>query len=151
MAHYQALLGAAALAGWSLMLGPSGVKAEEAPAEASSFDEVLNALLGGNDVMVTVDLAQCTGGNPASPGMRIEGGFHIRSFIVPDRKLVAFSDVHSTIDKQGKPVTEYLQYRVSPDGKTDIRHTTTTTDPWSVISSYNYACEIGKGVNFVWR
>src|SRR5215472_15646913 len=84
MAHYQALLGAAALAGWSLMLGPSGVKAEEAPAEASSFDEVLSALLGGNDVTVTVDLAQCTGGNPASPGMRIEGGFHIRSFIVPD-------------------------------------------------------------------
>ncbi|MEZ2131396.1 MULTISPECIES: VirK family protein [unclassified Sinorhizobium] len=151
MMRYQDLLGTAVIAGLSMAAGPSGAKAEDEPTKTPSFDELLNALLGGNDVTVTVDLAQCTGGNPASPGMRIEGGFHIKSFIVPDRKLVAFSDVHSTIDKQGKPLTEYLQYRVSPDGKTDIRHTTTTTDPWSIISTYNYACEIGKGVNFVWR
>ena len=140
-----------AIAALSVVLAPSESIAGGVTGATPSFNTILDALLGGNDVTVTVDLAQCIGPSSASPGMRIEGGFHIGSFIVPERKFVAFSDIHATIDKDGKPLTEYVQYRLSPDGRTNIRHTTTSTDPWSVISSFNYACEIGKGVNFVWR
>lgn len=149
--RYQTLLGAAIMAGLSVALNPPGVKAEEAPDKTPSFGEVLNALMGGHDVMATIDLAQCTGPNPAPAGMRIEGGLHITSFIVPDRKFFAFSDVHPTIDRDGKPFTEYVQYRVSQDGKADIRRTTAMTDPWSVVASSNFTCEIGKGIDFVWR
>ena len=99
-------------------------EARQRPISASSYDRVANALLSGKDTTVVVDFARCSASDRTLPPLKIKAGLHIRSFIIPDGKFIAFSDAHSTLDRRGTPVTEYLRYHVNRDDTVEVDHST---------------------------
>jgi hypothetical protein len=116
-----------------------------------NYAQVLGALTSGRNVALTVNFSQCTLASTGASGPVVTGGLHIGSYLVPGNQYIAFADVHETLSPQNERVTEYIRYRVTPDGNVDIRTTTVRLSDGTLSNVAEYACAIGKGVNFNWH
>jgi hypothetical protein len=123
----------------------------ETPVNVSNsvgYNDIVAALKAGRDVELTTEISQCTTPQGAA-GPAVTGGLHIATFqITPDRSI-AFSDTHQSLTAQNTRLTEFIRYRVTPDGAMTL--TTTALDATDkVLGSMEYDCHLGKGAYFHW-
>jgi hypothetical protein len=113
----------------------------------TSFPAVVNALTQGKDVELTTMLGHCSApdGHTAGPG--VVGGLHIQAFQIPQNEFIAFSDTHVTLDPQNAEITEFIRYRVTPDGTVTVAVTTLDADGHAQPSPV-LTCKIGHGAEF---
>jgi len=116
-----------------------------------SYTQILVALTSGKSVAVIVNFGQCTLAATGASGPDVKGGFHIGSYLIPGNQYIAFSDVHETLSPQNARVTEYVRYRLTPDGKVDIRTTTVQLSDGTLSNQAEYSCSLGKGISFNWH
>lgn len=138
------------IAGCAAMMLAGHADARQRPTSVASYDRIANALLSGKDTTVIVDFAHCSASDRTLPPLKIKAGLHIHSFIIPDGKFIAFSDVHSTLDRSGAMVTEYLRYHVNRDNTVEVDHSTLAGNGNGVGVAAAYTCKIGDGVHFTW-
>ena len=111
----------------------------------TGYTRLLSALTSGRDVTVVVRFKLCTVAGTANRGPALTGGFHIGEFLALENQYVAFSNVHETLSPENERLTEFVRYRVMPDGRVSIR-TTNEQHDGSVGRSAEYSCAIGTGV-----
>ena len=143
------------LAAVVLLLSASpATPAQDSPAKAEvtlrseSYTRVLDALTSGMSVEVTTNFTQCAAAGTGAGGPTITDGFHIRDFLVPENKYIAFSDVHGTLGPDKERVTEYIRYRVMPDGTVSIRSATRQTITGKPVQLVEYQCALDESVSF---
>ncbi|MFC4274042.1 VirK family protein [Achromobacter aloeverae] len=122
----------------------------------NSYQAVLGALMKGQPVTVTVDLATCRGEADGRAGPSVRGGMRIGSFLVTRDQTIAFSDTHETLHEtttgsgEYEAVTEYLRYRLTPDGIVKLhmaKRGSASDKPIKIKTTYR--CQLGHGVNFL--
>lgn len=136
-----------------LLIALSGIcnvaQAASATPSLSTYTQLENALNAGKSVHVALDFSRCTVAGSQQAGPSLKGGMQIGSFLIPDGKFIAFSDVHQTLDSQNHPVTEYIRYEVRPDGQVSIRSAILQTSADTASLRGTYICTIGHGANFI--
>ena len=126
----------------------SGASACEDVSTLVRYDDVKEALLAGKQVSVLMDFAQCTDdANRDKSGPKLKGGYRINSFLIPDDAYIAFSDAHETLNKDEKPKTEFIRYRLTADNKLTIRTFSITGDV--VTPRARFTCHLNAGARFV--
>ncbi|TAT73454.1 hypothetical protein ELI54_34280 [Rhizobium ruizarguesonis] len=119
------------------------------PTRVPEFDEIVGALSQAKQVTVIIDFSRCIGSLDSAPP-RILAGLKIQSFMVVDGDQIAFSDAHATLDKDGKPFTDYVRYHVNREGIVEIRHSMVHTRGPAIKPAETYRCSIGNAAHFIW-
>ncbi|WP_426162328.1 VirK family protein [Pseudoduganella sp. R-34] len=130
------------LAGFSLVLLSTTAGAAELP----GYGDVVEALMHGRSVALTMDLAQCVD-NLGAKGPDRRAGLAIGSFMLPGSYL-AFSDTHFTLSPIGSPATEFMRYRLNNDGSLTLDVTVLGMPDYHPVRQMNYRCTIGAGARF---
>ena len=142
------------LAAAVLVICASGVTA--APAESSDsprvspvkkYSQLRNALLSGKNVVVTVHFDKCTVPGEGVGNLHLSGGFRINEFVIPNDGYISFSDVHSTLETDNTPVTEYVRYLMRPDGAVTIGFTTVSREG-KVVRESKFTCVDDRAIQF---
>ncbi|WP_297539155.1 VirK family protein [Amycolatopsis sp.] len=144
------ILVVAALAGAVVIGVGSAAGAESQPVEAAaltSFPAVVNALTQGKDVELTTMLGQCSAPDGHTAGPEVVSGLHIQAFQIPRNEFIAFSDTHVTLDPRNAESTEFIRYRVTPEGTVTVAVTMLDAGGHAQ-SSPVLTCEIGRGAEF---
>ncbi|RMV78646.1 VirK protein [Pseudomonas caricapapayae] len=139
MKHYYA----AALFALSL---PGVVHAGDA---LDSQTAIIQALNTGESVAVVIDLGQCKSSVAGAEPSRTKGGKRIDAYrITPDGTL-AFSDTHFTLDRDNKPIEQFIRYQIRSDGTAAFSMTTLSVPGYQAVGKpVSYECAIGKGLSF---
>nr|WP_245269740.1 VirK family protein [Ensifer sp. WSM1721] len=58
----------------------------------------------------------CTPATADTPPTKTRGGVSIDGYRITSDGTLAFADQHFTIDRDGKPIVQFLRYRIRPDG-----------------------------------
>ena len=117
-------------------------------ANSLGYNDIVAALKAGRDVEVTTELTQCATPQGVA-GPAVTGGLHIATFQVSQGNFIAFSDTHESLTAQNTRLTEFIRYRVMPDGTMTL--TTTALDATDkVLGTQEYDCKLGKGAYFHW-
>ncbi|SHM63170.1 VirK protein [Pseudomonas asturiensis] len=125
---------------------PACAFAGDALPDLSAITKALNT---GESVSVVIDLGQCTSSIKGAEPSKTQGGKRIDSYrITPDGAL-AFSDTHFTLDRDNKPIEQFIRYRVRPDGTADFSMTTLTVPGYQPVGqAVSFDCAVGKGLSF---
>lgn len=89
-------------------------------ASSAEFRAVLSALRSGKEVTMVADLSQCIDNRSGKAGPPIIAGLDIRSFMIAANKTILFSDVHDSVDPNGRETTEYIKYALDAGGTLHI-------------------------------
>jgi hypothetical protein len=133
----------------SLLLSGSLNAVAKATESSPKYAEVLNALQAGKNVKVILDLNRCTTVDSGKPGPAVQGGLVIGAFNVTVQNGISFSDAHQTVDGSGHPVTEYIRYSLSREGKLTVRVSKLAAAAEAVLQG-EFVCELPDGAKFVW-
>jgi hypothetical protein len=79
--------------------------------------------------------------------LHLSGGFRINEFVMPNDDYISFSDVHSTLEPDNTPVTEYARYRMKSDGAVTIGFTTVSREG-KVVRESKFMCLDDRAVQF---
>lgn len=125
------------------------------PAFASAGDalrdqpSIIKALNTGESVSVVIDLGQCTSSIKGAEPSKTQGGKRIDAYRITPDGMLAFSDTHFTLDRDNKPIEQFIRYRVKPDGKADFSMTTLSVPGYQPVGqAVSYDCAVGKGLSF---
>jgi hypothetical protein len=144
------ILVVAALAGAVVVGVGSATGADSQPMEAAaltSFPAVVKALTQGKDVELTTMLGQCSAPDGHTAGPEVVSGLHIQAFQIPRNEFIAFSDTHVTLDPRNAESTEFIRYRVTPDGTVTVAVTMLDAGGHAQ-SSPVLTCKISRGAEF---
>ncbi|KWT02427.1 MULTISPECIES: VirK family protein [Pseudomonas syringae group] len=139
MKHYYA----AALLALSL---PGLAQADDSLASLPAITQALNT---GASVAVVIDLGQCKSSVAGAEPSKTKGGKRIDAYrITPDGTL-AFSDTHFTLDRENKPIEQFIRYQIRADGTAGFSMTTLSVPGYQQVgNAVSYECAIGKGLSF---
>ena len=93
-------------------------------APVKKYSQLRNALFSGKNVVVTIHFDKCTVPGGGDSNLHLSGGFRINEFVMPNDEYISFSNVHSTLEPDKTPVTEYARYLMRSDGAVTIGLTT---------------------------
>jgi len=127
----------------------AAMPAQAAAQSISGYAQLESALTEGQDISVQVDLGRCTVADTGKPGPQLRGGTRIGTFLIPDNKYVAFTDVHPTLDAQNHPVTEYIRYQITPDGAVTVRTAFRSGSSDTATPRGVYNCAINQGIRLI--
>jgi hypothetical protein len=142
--RYRLLMLALSLA---TFVGLPDSRAAEPPADGSALE---HAVLAGKDIHVVLDLARCTEPDTGKAGPAIRGSLHPDGFMVQQDHGVAFAVSHFTVRPDKTPVTEFMSFRVKPDGKVALHSTFLNASSYAVLREAEFECDTGAGVTFIW-
>ncbi|WP_233238218.1 VirK family protein [Bordetella sp. LUAb4] len=157
LAAQEARNSAAVMPGQGVLSGAPLRSADTKPLQSlGSYQAVVNALMKGERLSLTVDLATCRNEADGRAGPVVRGGLHIDSYMVKPDQTLAFSDAHETLREtppgsgEYMAVTEYLRYRLMPDGvvKLHIAQRLGMSDQ-PIKDKKIYRCQLGHGVIFM--
>jgi len=111
------------------------------------YSQLRNALLSGKNVVVTIHFDKCTVPGGGVTNLHFSGGFRINEFVIPNDGYISFSDVHSTLETDNTPVTEYVRYLMRPDGAVTIGFTTVSREG-TVVRESKFICEHDRAIQF---
>ncbi|MCA1371821.1 VirK family protein [Bradyrhizobium sp. BRP14] len=115
----------------------------------ASFHEVELALTTGKPVNVSIDLGLCTPATGDTPPTKTRGGISIDGYRITSDGTLAFADEHFTIDRDGKPIVQFLRYRIRPDGGAEFTMVVFNVPSYERKgTSLAYKCSIGHGLSF---
>ncbi|CAM3127440.1 hypothetical protein BZK31_14100 [Pseudomonas floridensis] len=110
---------------------------------------ITKALNTGESVSVVIDLSQCTSSIKGAEPSKTKGGKRIDAYRITADGMLAFSDTHFTLDRDNKPIEQFIRYRIQPDGKADFSMTTLSVPGYQPLGqSVSYDCAVGKGLSF---
>jgi VirK protein len=112
------------------------------------YGDVLEALEGARVVKVMVDLHACHLPRGNVPGPDVVGGLTIDAFNEVPGKGILFSDVHQTLDAQGKPTTAYIRYDLTETDKLTV--TVTRFSANGTRKEDTFVCPVPGGARFAW-
>ncbi|KQQ45839.1 hypothetical protein ASF61_19505 [Duganella sp. Leaf126] len=125
---------------------PAALAASATP--LTTVNAVENALLGGADVTVTLDLAKCRNNDPAAAPSSTRGGLQISAFRITADGVIAFSDQRQTVDRNGLPILQVLRYQVKKDGSVAFTSHMFSLPAYTAAPVVSYACAVNQGVYF---
>lgn len=129
----------------------AGTWASATTAKPAAQDVSLqDAVMAGNDIRAMLDLSLCTAHESGAPGPALRASVHPNAFLVMKDGTVTFSDTHLSVRPDGKPVREFMKYRVLPDGQAEFQSAVLDPLNFSVLQKSQYDCLVGKGLAFVW-
>lgn len=135
---------------FSALLGLSLVGATSATSTLSDLPAVERALDDGRLVTVVLDLTKCQPGSTDTKATKTRGGKHIDAYRIDENGALGFADDHFTIGRDGKPIRQFLRYRVYPGGEVDFSMTIfSIPDYQRVGATLEYKCTINNGTRFV--
>ncbi|TQX81767.1 MULTISPECIES: VirK family protein [Rhizobium] len=110
---------------------------------------VIHMLGKGQPVAVTVDLSLCSAvPNDAKPS-KTRGGLRINAFRLTDDGTLAFADEHMTIDLDGKPIVQFLRYKVHPDNSAQFSMTVFSLPAYEQKGkTLEFNCAMDRGLSF---
>jgi hypothetical protein len=106
------------------------------------------ALVQGASVSAQIDLSRCRTKDGDQAGPDVHGGMHIHSYLVGPDHVIAFIDVHRTLDAQYRKMTEYVRYSVSLDQSVMVRIASAAEPDASAKPRGEYRCVINQGIRF---
>ncbi|WP_198018929.1 VirK family protein [Azorhizobium doebereinerae] len=96
-----------------------------------------------------MDLTQCLStATPPAPGT-VRGGLRIAAYrILPDNTLM-FADQHVTLDRDGKPIIQFIRYEVKPDESVIFTMTIMDLPDYARRKvQVGFRCRLGGGLKF---
>jgi hypothetical protein len=132
------------------LLSGSGHSVAQNQATSSIYPKLLDALVAGNSIAVTIHFDRCTVAGTHTRGPALIGGFRIDRFLVPDDRYIAFSHTHETLNPQNERVTEIVRYRVTPNDTMSIRTASIRARDGALSNQAEYLCALGDGVELTW-
>ncbi|NTI26860.1 hypothetical protein G6M87_32415 (plasmid) [Rhizobium rhizogenes] len=114
----------------------------------ATFPEIELALTTGKAVNVTVDLSLCTSATADTPPTKTRGGIRIDGYRITSDGTLAFADDHFTIDRDGKPVRQFLRYQIRPDGNAEFTMVVFNLPSYRKGTQLAYKCAISHGLSF---
>ncbi|ARA80819.1 VirK family protein [Pseudomonas ficuserectae] len=114
-----------------------------------SYPAIIQALNTGESVAVAIDLGQCKSSVAGAEPSKTKGGKRIDAYrITPDGTL-AFSDSHFTLDRDNKPIEQFIRYQIRSNGSAVFSMTTLSVPGYQQVGNpVSYECAIGKGLSF---
>ncbi|CAD0217261.1 MULTISPECIES: VirK family protein [Rhizobium/Agrobacterium group] len=114
-----------------------------------TLSEIELALTAGKPVNVTVDLSLCAPGVADTPATKTQGGMRIDAYRITTDGTLAFADQHFTIDRDGKPITQFIRYQIRSNGDADFTMVTFNMPTYERKgTSLAYKCAIDHGLSF---
>ncbi|KEA04497.1 hypothetical protein QOV31_005193 (plasmid) [Agrobacterium fabrum] len=115
----------------------------------ATLPEIELALTAGKPVNVTVDLSLCTPGTTDTPPTKTRGGTRIDAYRITTDGSLAFADQHFTVDRDDKPVVQFLRYQIRLDGDAELTMVVFKMPSYRRKgTSLAYKCAIGHGLSF---
>lgn len=115
----------------------------------AAFPEIELALTTGKPVNVAVDLSLCTPATEDTPPTKTRGGIRIDGYRITSDGTLAFADQHLTIDRDDKPVLQFLRYQIRPNGDAKFTMVVFSLPSYERKgTSLAYKCAISHGLNF---
>lgn len=114
-----------------------------------TYSAITQALNTGESVAVVIDLGQCKSSIAGAEPSKTKGGKRIDAYrITPDGTL-AFSDTHFSLDRDNKPIEQFIRYQIRPNGTATFSMTTLNVPGYQQVGSpVSYECGVGKGLSF---
>ncbi|MGE1151784.1 VirK family protein [Pseudomonas kitaguniensis] len=110
---------------------------------------VTQSLLAGKSVSVVLDLGLCKPGSSEARPTKTRGGLRIDAFRITEDGTLAFADDHFTVNREDKPINQFLRYRVHADGTAEFSMTIFSVPNYQQMDkTLTYNCAIGKGMSF---
>ncbi|MGC6388871.1 VirK family protein [Ewingella sp. S1.OA.A_B6] len=114
-----------------------------------NLDEVKVALSNGADVSMNIDLTKCKPTVSTTTPGSVQGGVKLSSFRITSDGILSFSDSHTTVDSNGKPIWQFIRYQVKPDQTVAFSAFFFSLPSYtSVRPEVNYGCAVNQGVTF---
>lgn len=115
----------------------------------ATFPQIELALNAGKQVGVMVDLSLCTPANADTPPTKTRGGLRIDGYRITSDGTLAFADQHFTIDRDGKPILQFLRYQIRLDGDAELTMVVFNMPSYERKgTSLAYKCAISHGLSF---
>lgn len=136
----------------ALIVGGSDVGHAEG---MNPFDELKHNLFAGKRTTSVLQLDKCeqTSGETLKP-KNIAGGFVIDAFIsVPEpQQAIVYSNTHQTVAMDGKPIFEFIRYRVLPHKTATVSMKTFSAKTHEEIGKGKaFKCGLGEGLIFAYQ
>ncbi|MCF5470375.1 VirK family protein [Pseudomonas syringae] len=114
-----------------------------------SYPAITQALNTGESVAVVLDLGQCKSSVEGAEPSKTKGGKRIETYRITADGTLAFSDTHFTLDRDNKPIEQFIRYQVRSNGTADFSMTTLSVPGYQPVGkAVSYTCAIGKGMSF---
>ncbi|NTF91451.1 hypothetical protein G6L46_30245 [Agrobacterium rhizogenes] len=115
----------------------------------ATLPEIELALTTGKPVNVTVDLSLCTPGTADTPPTKTRGGMRIDAYRITADGTLAFADQHFTVDRDDKPIVQFLRYQIRLNGDADLTIVVFNMPSYERKGiGLAYKCAIGRGLSF---
>ncbi|RNJ42725.1 hypothetical protein B5V01_22155 [Mesorhizobium erdmanii] len=115
----------------------------------ATFPEIELALTTGKQVDVMVDLSLCTPATGDTPPTKTRGGIRIDGYRITSDGTLAFADQHFTIDRDGKPILQFIRYQIRLDGDAELTMVVFNMPSYERKgTSLAYKCAISHGLSF---
>jgi hypothetical protein len=114
------------------------------------FAALEKAVLDGKDFRMVIDLSACQVHGTDKPGPPVRGSARFDGVMIQSDDTMAFSTTHFTVRADKTPVSEFLSYRVHPNGKVNARTVMLNPATYAILQESEFDCEIGKSVTFHW-
>jgi VirK protein len=149
MMLHRACLAVAVLAICASGVTAAATKPSDSPRESpvKKYSQLRNALLSGKNVVVTIHFDKCTAPGGGVSNLHLSGGFRINEFVMPNDEYISFSNVHSALEPDNTPVTEYVRYLMRSDGAVTIGFTTVSREG-KVVRESKLTCLDDRAVQF---
>ena len=135
---------------FSLSAGLANAKAEA----ANPYQQLRMQLFSGVSTTAIFSPSQCQNGQQAQTKAAVpivSGGFAIRDFMEVNGNTIAFADQHFTVQPNGSPVLELIQYRVTQnDSATVTVRSLSPTTYQAVAEPRVFQCVLGDGLRFAY-
>ncbi|SDW62183.1 VirK protein [Pseudomonas syringae] len=134
---------------YALLLALSLPALAHAGEELKSYPAITQALNTGESVAVVIDLGQCKSSVEGAEPSKTKGGKRIETYRITADGTLAFSDTHFTLDRDNKPIEQFIRYQIRSNGTADFSMTTLSVPGYQPVGkAVSYACAIGKGLSF---
>jgi hypothetical protein len=113
------------------------------------YTALSKALDDGRSVTTQMDFRRCTLGDGNLPGPPLRGGHRVGSYLILEDRYIAFSDTHQTLDPGDRAVTEYVRFRVAPNGLVVVDTFKRPDGSETATPLGSFQCKINEGIRFV--
>jgi hypothetical protein len=134
----------------SLAAVPANAKAKA----ANTYKQLRTQLFSGAPTTAIFTPGQCQStqqNQNNAPAPTVSGGLQIRDFMEANGNTIAFSDQHVTLQPNGTPVLELIQYRVAQNNTATVTVSSLSPTTYQTVAAAQvFQCVLGKGLRFTY-
>jgi len=123
--------------------------------EMNPFNELKHNLFAGKRTTSVLRLDKCEqNAGETIKSKNIDGGFVIDAFMSlrEPQQAIVYSNTHQTVAMDGKPIFEFIRYRVLPDKTATVSMKIFSAKTHEEIGKgETFKCELGEGLSFAYQ